>query len=252
MTDEQTPEAQLAASIKDEKFREEMRQRTDPNATQWQALDQSVQKQEKRVSEYSHEIDKRKNLGPDLLETERQLSDAQDARDAHLAMGRPGIFSRKEREAYDTELTNLAGDVSTFQKHLVELARKSDPERIEQLQVRMQEKQQALQESLEQRQGIAKLPSEEQGASQKAEDKQRAPFLMQDQIEKAMNAWSPDVRLEAREKQEDLNWTRQLEQDQQAVRQQVGRNPTDEEMHAYQAERKQQQTKQGQRSAQGM
>ena len=252
MTDEQTPEAQLAASIKDEKFREEMRQRTDPNATQWQALDESVQKQEKRVSEYSHEIDKRKNLGPDLLETERQLSDAQDARDAHLASGRPGIFSRKEREAYDTGLASLAGEVSTYQKHLVDLAKKSDPERIEQLQIRMQEKQQALQESLERRQGIAKLPSEEQGDSQKSENTQRAPFSMQDQIEKAMNSWSPNSHLEGREKQEDLNWARQLEQDQLAVRQRVGRNPTDEEMHAYQAEREQQQAKQGQRSAQSL
>lgn len=252
MTDEQTPEAQLAAALKDEKFREEMRQRTDPDATRWQSWDESVKKQEKRVSEYSHEIDKRLNLGPDLLETERQLTEAQDARDAHLGQGRPGIFARKEREAYDAQLAELNGDVSSYQKHLVELARKSDPERIEQLQVRMQEKQQALQESLEQRQGIAKLPSEEQGASQKAEDKQRAPFSMQDQIDKAMNAWSPNVQLEGREKQEDLNWARQLEQDQLAVRQRVGRNPTDEEMHAYQAEREQQQTKQGQRSAQGM
>lgn len=252
MTNDQTPDDQLNTQIKDEMFRDRMRASDDPKAAKWVEKDESVQRKEARLDGYAQEIDKRKNMGETLHGTEQLLSEAQEARDAFLSQGRPGIFARKDREAFDTKSTELHSEVSQYQKQFVDMARKSSPEEIEALQVRMEKRQQELHATIKERQNIARLPSErasKQGQSQDGEAQER-PLSMQDQIERSLNSWTPDTRLEGREKQEDLNFTRQLEADQMEMRKRLGRVPNNDEMMAYQAEREQQQVRQTQRAGQ--
>lgn len=254
MNHEQSPDDQLKSQLKDEAFREQMSKSkdTDPAAAEWIKKDESAQRKEARLDAVSHEIVKRKNLGLNVHETEQLLSEAQDARDAFLSSGRPSLFALKERAAFDKKALELKDDVASYQKQFVEMVRKSSPEEIEVLQNRMEKRHNELQETIKERQGIALLPSEVAAKqSQKQEGQVRdRPLPMQDQIDRSLNSWTPDTRLEGREKQEDLNWARQLEADQIEMRKRLGRAPNNDEMTAYQDERAQQLRRQAQRSGQ--
>lgn len=244
MTNVQSPDDQLSTNIKDEMFRDRMRVSDDPKAAEWVMKDESAHRKEARLDAVALEIDSRKNLGQTIHQTEQLLSEAQDARDALLSQGRPSLFARKEREAFDKKAAELNGEVAAYQKQFVDMVRKSSPEEIEILQIQMEKRQKELQETLKERQKIARLPSEKmKGQSQKMEaEVQEHPLSMQDQIERSLNSWTPDARLEGREKQEDLNHMRQLEADQIEVHKRLGRVPNNDEMIAYQAEREKRQT----------
>lgn len=253
MNHEQSPDDQLKSHLKDEAFREQMTRNmeSDPNAARWVMRDESAQRKETRLGAVAHELDKRKNMGQNIHETEQLLSEAQDARDAFLSGGRPSLFARKEREEFDKKAMELKDEVASYQKQFVELIRKSSPEEIEILQVRMEKRQNELQETIKERQAIALLPSEKASRSQKRDgEAQERPLSMQDQIERSLNSWTPNSHLESREKQEDLNFTRQLEADQIEMRKRLGRVPNNDEMMAYQVEREQQQMRQTQRAGQ--
>ncbi|KGM54803.1 hypothetical protein N799_08605 [Lysobacter arseniciresistens ZS79] len=246
-------------AVRDQEFREKMKQSDDPKDQEWVKLDEEAQKKEAQIGEYETTIDKRKNMGSDIYEMEQQLTEAQDSRDAHIASGRPSIFQKEDRQAWDMAKAKYEGEVGSYQKSLLEMARKSSPERIGELQGRMEAKQGELEELVAERQGIAKLPSESNS------------LTMTDRIEQSRESWSPSydeakrqsgngqglvqearshqsdgteagTRLQpnyakAAETQEDRDFVKQLEADQLAAHQQLGHVPSDAEMQTFIAQR---------------
>src|SRR5690606_2442438 len=239
------PEQALHDQVRDEQFRQQMKDRasTDPKAKKWVELDESAQKQEQRVGKYENEISKRQNFP--LNEVEQRLQDARDARDEFLqGDGSHGLRGK----AYDDKLASLHQDVDQMQRQFEHQLRYASPEKIEALQARMAEKQEALNGTVLERQAIATLPSEERAQAHAKSLEERSERVLAVETPAQTNQGQSgehdtpvrgmiDFSNYAKTAEEELAYMKQLEEDQRVLHQQLGRRATDEEMHAYQAKR---------------
>lgn len=239
------PEEDLRNQIRDEQFREQMKARaeTDPEAKRWVEIDQSAQEQENGLSKYANEIDKRKHWS--LEEVEIGLQQARDARDEFLGTEKRGLFGKE----HDEKLAGLHNDVEEMEKLFAHQLRYASPERISDLEKSLEDKQQALGATVQDRQAIAMLPSEEA-----AQQQVKAPAMsLEERTMQALEAPMPisyqgkeydtpvrgliDYSNYARTSAEEAVYMKQLEADQLTLHQQLGRRPSDEEMQALQAHR---------------
>lgn len=254
----------------DEMFRNQMRQSDDPQAKQWVQLDSQAQQGERALSKDQTDKDRRLNSGSQLQEAEQQLDVARNTRDEHMAQGRPVFYDRDGRAEYDARLKSMNGEIATTQKSFTETVKQSSTEEITKLQERIEQRQQGLDSTVADRQGIAKLPSEHAQAEQQGQG-----LSMHERIAQSRQAWTPadDAQSQGQqgngqgqvqgqsaqqpdgteagqrvrpnyaamnETNEDRAFAKQLEADQAAAHQHYGHLPNDKEMKEFIGQREQQ------------
>lgn len=261
-----------AVEVADQMFRERMQASDQPEAKRWVELDQQAQKGEKELNADQSALQQRKDQGLSLHEVEQNLNQARNGRDALMSQGRPSVFQREEREAYDQKLGKWNEEIASNQKAFGEMVKQSSPEEIQKLQTVMEQRQQEVGKLVDERQGIAKLPSEQ--------------LSMREQIQQSREAWAPEFDREGRfqgngqglsQTQEqsdrqsdgtamgrkieprwdkafvtpdDMKQAQQIQDDQTAFKQQNGRAGTDQEMQAFAKEREAREAQQGQGQSQ--
>lgn len=236
---------------RDEAFRESMRLRDDGPAKAWVALDDKAQELDQQVGRDEREREGRATSVGDL---ERVLNDARNERDDFRAENpQPGRLS-SERKAWDEQYQGLDNNVSGLQKDFAGALRDSSPEELDAIGKQIDERRAALAQTIAERQGIAKLPSEEaqeaEQASRAGLDNMAARTAQQGQGQEEGEGEArgqggsfrmrPNYGAYATTVEEENN-RKQLEHDQRTVALERGRPGTDPEMQAFERERNERQ-----------
>jgi hypothetical protein len=269
MQDKPTPEQLIEM---DADFRASMHRKasTDPKAKEWVEQDNQALTAEADAGRMAHDRDSR---GMNLMEAEKALQSSRDARDDFRSdNARPGVFHPKHQRAWNEAYEGHNQNVRSMNAGFLDAARKSTPQEIEQLQKKIEERQAEQAQAIEQRQDIAKLPSEQHQTHVKQSLKERIDTVQQDYTPSQEGGFA--ARLNSRRESElaegaaqegasqgsarrrvdyaayaasgaeDAAYAKQLEKDQQEVQFKLGRRGTNEEMLAHQEQRRA--TEQGQ------
>lgn len=250
--------------MQDYAFRQSMleRQSQDPEAKQWVELDQQAETLQSKVERDENRLEKRPQS---VIDYHQQLQDARQARsDFQTDSPRPGFFSGAQKQ-WDADYTQLDRNVGSAKQDLSIAAKKASPEELEALRVKIAERRDELIETITKRQGISMLPSEVASQSQGQNQDQTLTQTsgrvsgqenLSDKIatrrgmaeeqsqqdvgaggERAGRRLQPNWAAYA-ETAEDIQFTRQLEEDQRTLHQRFHRPATHEEVVAYQEARK--------------
>ncbi|MFY2764348.1 hypothetical protein [Arenimonas sp. MALMAid1274] len=266
MANTNNPNDQERLTMEDDAFRRSMRERQDPQAKAWVALDGKAEALEDQVGRGTREVDRRASS---VFEIERDMTDARTARDDFRAENeRPGLLSG-ERKQWDERYQGLEGNVAGLQKDFTEAVSKASPEELDALQAQIGQRRDELVKTIEVRQGIARLPSEQgQGEdlhAQVAEGMdtpllerrgQRGGSQQEDERGQGEGAASggsyrqrPNFGAYATTVDEATE-RKQLEEDQRTLHQQLGQPATDAQVQRFERERTERQEQERQQANQ--
>ena len=224
-------------------LREEMRQKAgqNPSAQRWVDLDQKVDTHRGAVEALSGHVERRQDAAQDAQQTYE--SAVQDRQSFLLDNPRPSVLNPSKRQSWDKESLGYANVVEERRQGLLEAAQDAEPSAIGQMQERLADHRQQMEKALEQRQGIAKLPSE------RAAELEKEPVLMEAKLPdslllareqrraKMVEQGSPTERPRYGETLEDRRGMAQLEETQAVLTQRHGQRPTEKQISDYEAER---------------
>ncbi|MCO7473063.1 hypothetical protein [Stenotrophomonas maltophilia] len=168
---------------KDQQFRDRMAASTSENAKQWTSLDRKAESEQRDVDKMQRSLDKR--LDPDrITQLEEQVQSLGLQRHEMEVAGRPGLFLRKQRAEYDEKLQGIETGLKEARQDIREWSRQSEPEVVAKHQERMQGKQNELNETVKERQGLGMLPSEEKKQEQRVDGAVETPMMRVDEWRK--------------------------------------------------------------------
>lgn len=172
---------------KDQQFRERMAASTSEDAKQWTSLDRKAESEQRDVDKMQRSLNKR--LDPErITQLEEQVQSLGLQRHEMEVAGRPGLFLRKQRAEYDEKLQGIETGLKEARKDIREWSRQSEPEVVAKHQARMQGKQDELNETVKQRQGLGMLPSEEKKQEQRVDGAVETPMMRVDEWRKNRQA----------------------------------------------------------------
>lgn len=245
---------QQRLAMKDYDFRQNMqaRKEQDPAALRWVELDAQASTLEEKVQRDERRLERRPN---DVLAREQELNDArQDRQQWREENPRPGMFSGKQKE-WDQQYQELDAQVSEARKGFTAALAKASPEELNAIKQKIEERREALVNTIAERQGVAMLPSEEAAKVQEKAQQQNSGAELVDRIadrraeQAARNDDSQDDGTRAgrrlqpnfaayAETTEQREASRQLEEDQNTMHLRLGRRATNEEMLAFEQEKR--------------
>lgn len=168
---------------KDQQFRDRMAASTSEEARQWTSLDRKAESEQRDVDKMQRSLDKR--LDPErITQLEEQVQSLGLQRHEMEVAGRPGLFLRKQRAEYDEKLQGIETGLKEARNDIREWSRQSEPEVVAKHQARMQGKQDELNETVKQRQGLGMLPSEEKRQEQRLDGAVETPMMRVDEWRK--------------------------------------------------------------------
>lgn len=173
----------MSNAEKDQQFRDRMAASTSEDAKQWTSLDRKAESEQRDVDKMQRSLDKR--LDPDrITQLEEQVQSLGLQRHEMEVAGRPGLFLRKQRAEYDEKLQGIETGLKEARHGIREWSRQSEPEVVAKHQERMQGKQNELNETVKERQGLGMLPSEEKKQEQRADAAVETPMMRVDEWRK--------------------------------------------------------------------
>ncbi|WP_313318662.1 hypothetical protein [Stenotrophomonas sp.] len=177
----------MSNNEKDQQFRDRMAASTSEDAKQWTSLDRKAESEQRDVDKMQRSLDKR--LDPErIIQLEEQVQSLGLQRHEMEVAGRPGLFLRKQRAEYDEKLQGIETGLKEARKDIREWSRQSEPEVVAKHQARMQGKQDELNETVKQRQGLGMLPSEEKKQEQRVDGAVETPMMRVDEWRKNRQA----------------------------------------------------------------
>ncbi|WP_435815234.1 hypothetical protein ACLMM6_04910 [Xanthomonas campestris pv. incanae] len=169
---------------KDQHFRNRMAASISDDAKQWTSLDRKAESEQRGVDKMQRSLDKR--LDPErITQLEEQVQSLGLQRHEMEVAGRPGLFLRKQRAEYDEKLQGIETGLKEARNDIREWSRQSEPEVVAKHQARMQGKQDELNETVKQRQGLGMLPSEEKKQEQRVDGGIETPMMRVDEWRKS-------------------------------------------------------------------
>lgn len=183
---------------KDSAFRHSMqeKQALDPEARKWVELDE-------KANGLAGEVD---DLVPteSVWDLEMSLTQARTERDEFRQTWRPGAYEGDAQKQWDKQNEALDENVSRIQKDFTTALQESTPEDLDQLQDQIAQRREELVKTIEERQGIAYLPSEvaQRERGQEDEDGQRTESLTDLQAARRARQEEDDQRLGDGEQEE--------------------------------------------------
>jgi len=173
----------MSNNEKDQQFRDRMAASTSEDAKQWSSLERKAESEQRDVDKMKRSLDKR--LDPDrITQLEEQVQSLGLQRHEMEVAGRPGLFLRKQRAEYDEKLQRIEAGLKEARKDIREWSRQSEPEVVAKHQARMQGRQDELNETVKQRQGLGMLPSEEKKQEQRVDGAVETPMMRVDEWRK--------------------------------------------------------------------
>lgn len=173
----------MSSNEKDQQFRQRMAASAGEDAKQWTALDRQADAQQRDVDKMQRSLDKR--LDPDRISQLEELVHSLSLERHEMEVsGRPGLFLRKQRAEYDEKLQGIETGLKEARNDIREWSRQSEPEVVAKHQARMQGKQEEVNETVRQRQGLGMLPSEEKRQEQRTDATVETPMMRVDEWRK--------------------------------------------------------------------
>ena len=266
MANTNNPNNQERLAMEDDAFRRSMRQRQDPQAKAWVALDGKAEGLEDQMGRGTREVDRRVSS---VFEIEREMADARTARDDFLSENeRPGFLSG-EQKRWDERYQGLESNVDGLQKDFTDAVSKSTPEELGALQAQIGQRRDELVKTIEERQGIARLPSEHgQGEDLHAQAAQAMETSLLERRGQRSGSQQEDERGQGegataggsyRQRPnfgayattvDEATERKQLEEDQRTLHLELGRPATDAQVQRFERERAERQEQERQQASQ--
>lgn len=262
MADDNNPQVQTLAK-QDETFRQTMRdkQSQDPQAEKWVNLDNQAADLQQDVQGAKQEKAQRPQRGEDAY---KALADARGERDDFQKANPDADNYAGGKEKWNQEIGSLDKTVSDRQADFGVALKNSTPDQLQNLQDQIDQKREALTKTIEERQGIAKLPSESGQNQEDQQSQERGANEIQEVgvgnygAQGSMADRLNNRRAQQGQTQDDSgavgrrlrpnfsayatsldehNADKQLEQDQATLRRELGRPATNEEMQKFESDR---------------
>lgn len=168
---------------KDQQFRDRTAASTSEEAKQWTSMDRKAESEQRDVDKMQRSLDK--CLDPERInQLEEQVQSLGLQRHEMEVAGRPGLFLQKQRAEYDEKLQGIETGLKEARHDVREWSRQSEPEVVAKHQERMQGKQNELNETVKERQGLGMLPSEEKKQEQRVDGSVETPMMRVDEWRK--------------------------------------------------------------------
>lgn len=178
----------------DQRFREQVASSPAPGAKQWTALDNQAHAQQSELNRLQRSLDRRQD--PErLLMLEKLATELAQQRHAMETRGRPNVFLIKQRAEYDKQMGEVESGLKEARKDIRDWLRRSEPAEIQKHQERMAGKQEELLRTIEQRQNLGRMPSEQAREDQQQEGNVETPMMRLDEWRKQRQR-SEDVQVD--------------------------------------------------------